>query len=342
MRSFARRRFIIAATCMLLSAIVVLTCMPSQAHAVTAAEKQAEAQATQVKLDDWQKQLDTASDNYYAALDEHDIAVAKMGEAQTRITQAQSKISSLQDQLSTRARGMYRSGNITFVEVLLSSKSFNEFVNTWDILNQLNEEDQSYVSQTKAAKQEAESAYNEYQQQEQLAQQKLDEAAAIQSQAEATVSQYQAEVARLDAEAQQLVEQERQAAAAASASGYGGSYASSSSIPANGSVVDYAYSRLGCPYVWGATGPDTFDCSGLTQWCYAQAGISIARTSSEQHDSAPAILAVSAAQPGDILWHPGHVGICVEAGGGTYIAAPQTGDVVKVQTYPQWVCALRY
>lgn len=329
-----------------LAALMLFTMLvlPAQAHAVTAAEKQAEAQAAQAKLDEWQQQLDAASDSYYSALSEHDAAVSAMNEAQARIDAAQARINELQSHLSTRARGMYRSGSTTFLDVLLDSTSFDDFVTTWDTLNKLNEDDQANVSEMKAVRQEAADAYNEYQQQEQVAQQKLDEAEQIRSQAEATVAQYQAQVAQLDAEAQQLVEQEQQAAAAraAASASSSGSYASSSPIPANGSVVDYAYSRLGCPYVWGATGPNTFDCSGLTQWCYAQAGISIPRTSSEQRAQAPAVLSVSAAQPGDILWRSGHVGICVEAGGGTYIAAPHTGDVVKVQTYPQWTCALRY
>lgn len=100
-------------------------------------------------------------------------------------------------------------------------------------------------------------------------------------------------------------------------------------------IVDFAYSRLGCPYVWGATGPNTFDCSGLTQWCYAQAGIRIPRTSEAQHDAAAAsgnLLALDESKllPGDILWKKGHVGIYV--GNNTYIHAPKPGDVVRVAT----------
>lgn len=100
-------------------------------------------------------------------------------------------------------------------------------------------------------------------------------------------------------------------------------------------IVGFAYSRLGCPYVWGATGPNTFDCSGLTQWCYAQAGIRIPRTSEAQHDAAAAsgnLLALDESKllPGDILWKKGHVGIYV--GNNTYIHAPKPGDVVRVAT----------
>lgn len=109
-------------------------------------------------------------------------------------------------------------------------------------------------------------------------------------------------------------------------------------------VVEFAYSRLGCPYVWGATGPNTFDCSGLTQWCYAQAGITIPRNSEAQHDAAAAagnLVSLGNLQPGDILWRSGHVGIYM--GDGKYIHAPHTGDVVKVSgDIFSFQCGLRF
>ena len=94
-------------------------------------------------------------------------------------------------------------------------------------------------------------------------------------------------------------------------------------------IVDAAHSRLGCPYVWGGNGPNTFDCSGLVKWCYAQVGISIPRTTGELKSYGTQI-SVSQALPGDILWKSGHVGIYI--GNGQYIHAPQTGDVVKISS----------
>ncbi|MBE6086695.1 MAG: glycoside hydrolase [Clostridium beijerinckii] len=109
---------------------------------------------------------------------------------------------------------------------------------------------------------------------------------------------------------------------------------SSSSVaaPSGGSaqaVLNEAYKHLGASYVWGATGPSTFDCSGFTEYVYEHAtGIDISRTTYTQIDVGRPV-SEDQLQPGDLVFpHAGHVGIYV--GNGQMIHAPQTGDVVKV------------
>lgn len=93
-------------------------------------------------------------------------------------------------------------------------------------------------------------------------------------------------------------------------------------------VVSAAYSQLGVPYVWGGTTPGVgLDCSGLTQYCYRQAGISIPRNTESQYAKGKK-LSLSEAQPGDILYRTGHVGIYI--GGDRYIHAPHRGEVVRI------------
>lgn len=117
----------------------------------------------------------------------------------------------------------------------------------------------------------------------------------------------------------------------------------SGDVPGNtygNAVLSAAYSKLGTPYKWGAEGPNSFDCSGFVKWCYSKVGISLPHSSSGQKNAGSQV-SVSSAQPGDILWKSGHVGIYI--GGGKYIHAPQTGDVVKISSVSGsgFVCAVR-
>ena len=106
-------------------------------------------------------------------------------------------------------------------------------------------------------------------------------------------------------------------------------------------IVNTGLSKKGCPYVWGSTGPNSFDCSGFTQWVYRQNGIYIPRTSSEQKAAAKKVVSLSELEVGDILWRSGHVGIYI--GNGQYVHAPHTGDVVKVSSgVGKFTCGLRY
>lgn len=106
-------------------------------------------------------------------------------------------------------------------------------------------------------------------------------------------------------------------------------------------IVEAAYSQLGVPYVWGGSTPGVgLDCSGLTQYCYAQAGVYIPHYSEDQAAGGTKV-ALSDARPGDILWRPGHVAIYI--GGDQYIHEPQTGDVCKISTgISYFTCAVRY
>ena len=107
---------------------------------------------------------------------------------------------------------------------------------------------------------------------------------------------------------------------------------SSVAAPSGGNaqaVLNEAYKYLGTPYVWGATGPGTFDCSGFTSYVYRHAvGMEISRTTYTQVNVGQPV-SQDQLQPGDLVFpNAGHVGIYV--GNGQMIHAPQTGDVVKV------------
>lgn len=93
-------------------------------------------------------------------------------------------------------------------------------------------------------------------------------------------------------------------------------------------VVRAALSRLGRPYVWGAAGPDRFDCSGLVKWAYAQAGVGLHRTTYDQiNDGVP--VSRSAVRAGDLVFpHPGHVQLAI--GPNLVVEAPHAGAAVRI------------
>ena len=87
-------------------------------------------------------------------------------------------------------------------------------------------------------------------------------------------------------------------------------------------------SKLGHPYVWGADGPDRFDCSGLVQWAYARAGVQLHRTTYDQiHDGLP--IAAAQIRPGDLVFpHAGHVQMAI--GHNLVVEAPYAGATVQI------------
>ena len=97
-----------------------------------------------------------------------------------------------------------------------------------------------------------------------------------------------------------------------------------------GKAVAFAYAQLCKPYQWGATGPGSYDCSGLVQAAWAAAGVTIPRTTYAQWAALPHI-STSALEPGDLLYFDGVGHVAIYVGGGDIIDAPQTGmDVQKI------------
>jgi len=122
---------------------------------------------------------------------------------------------------------------------------------------------------------------------------------------------------------------EAEAEAAAEAAEAAEAAAASVEIPASASgsaVVSVAMRYLGVPYVWGGSTPAGFDCSGFTSYVFAQVGINLPRTSSEQRYAGTEV-PWSQAQPGDLLWSPGH--IAIYAGDGMQVEAPVPGKTVR-------------
>ncbi len=365
--TLSRRGFVSGAALMGLAGMGLIL-IPSPAFGVTAAEKQAEAAAVLETLNSLHDQADVLAAQYGQALADQQAAQDKMDDAQQRIDEKNAEIADLQQKLGNRARSMYRDGSFTFLDMLLGATTFQAFASNWDLLNDINKDDETMVQQTKDLRTEVEEEKKEYANQEKIAKQKADEAAQAKSEADALIAQTQEIYDNLSAEAAELLRQEeeaREAAARAAAEeaarraaqqaqqssggSSGGGSSSGGSSSGGGSVnngkpqtvtgnvvVDRAYSQIGKPYAWGACGPDSFDCSGLVSYCLSGSyGVRVGTTYTFMGWTR-----VSDPQPGDICTNDHHCGIYI--GGGMMIHAPHTGAVVQESAVHSGMIFVRY
>lgn len=275
---------------------------------------------------------------------------------QTSIKNLEDSITRKEEEIKTRMYAMqsYNNSN-SYVEYIFGASSFSDFFARVDSVNEITSYDEDLIAEIADEKQQVEQqkqtvetakANIESQKQQQevlqtqyqdlLTKQQNELAAAQQQQEEISSTQ-----SSLDSFLSSIIVSNSSSSSGGSSGG--SSITPSQNVPTTNkygaTVVAAAYSKLGCPYVWGASGPDTFDCSGLVMWCYKQAGVSLDHYSGSQKESG-AIIPLSQAQPGDILWKSGHVGIYI--GNGQYIHAPQTGDVVKIASnVSRFTCAVR-
>jgi len=297
------------------------------------AQKMAQARSVKAQIDRLNAQIEIAGDNYNEAYAKHAKLVSQRNAAARREAKAKKRVRVLQKHLSTRASDMYRTGPLGFLDVLLGAKSFDELSTTWDILKDLNNDDSESIGEMKVAKAEAAAARKEFTAKERDAKKQRDAMAAQTASYKRMKADKDSKLRGIQSEIRSLEAAEEAAARAASAGGGGGGGGGNwpaPTIPAHGSVVQIAKSRLGAPYVWAAAGPRAFDCSGLTMWAYRQIGISLPHSSRAQINVGQRVSRANI-QPGDLVFFGSpihHVGMYV--GGGMMIHAPHSGDVVRI------------
>lgn len=225
-----------------------------QAFAVTSAELQAQADELFDRIDALQTDLNAANADYDEAVAAHETALEAMDDAQQRIDKAESELEVLQGRLSERATSMYKSGgSATLLDVVLGTSSFDEFLTAWDMMQRVIQQDQTLVQQTKDLRAEAQAAYEEHAEQEQIASDQMARADELRSEIQTTQTSLRAEadkiteeIAEVQAQEELQAEAARQAAeaaeraeqqAAASQGSSGGSGGGGASSGAGSSVV---------------------------------------------------------------------------------------------------------
>ena len=327
---------IMSVFCALLMGVAL--CLPQAAVATptTAASKMAEAKAVQSEIDALNTKLDKASDNLYTAQQNLNKAQAAQQANQAQLNKTKARLSVVQTNLDTRAAEMYRSGPTSFANVLFGATNFQEFAQLWNFLGELNQHDAATTAELKQLRSQSAALQTKLDANEKQAQASTNQMQQIKNGVSQDLATRKSKLNGIEAEYAQLQAQEAAASAAASrrlasSSGYlngGGSFPPPTYQP-NGNVVAIAQRYLGAPYVWGASGPNTFDCSGFTMFVYRQVGVSLPHSSRAQINCGARVSRADL-QPGDLVFYGSpihHVGLYV--GGGMMINAPQTGDVVK-------------
>ncbi|MGH6656447.1 MAG: NlpC/P60 family protein [Actinocrinis sp.] len=268
-------------------------------------------------------QTELATNNYDAAKEQYAKLQQKVNGLQAQITQEQTALDTLESSMGLQAAQQYRTGGVSPSLQLALSSSPEQY------LSQAGMESQQ-------SSQEAVLMRTMTQDKAQLAQDKKNAAAALAEQ-QTVLSQAQSAKAQVEAKlaARKKIMSTLTAAQRNQVNSAGGSTSYSGKLPSvsgrAGAAVAYAKSKVGDSYVYGATGPSTFDCSGLTQAAWAAAGVSIPRTSEEQFSGLSRFYSASQLQPGDLVFYegssPGHVAIYV--GNDMLIHAPHTGTVVQ-------------
>ena len=277
------------------------------------------------EIDDVRSQLEAAQEEYNAVQDEQTAIQGSIDEMNQKIEGTREHIRELRSDLAEQAVWEYKNGGAaSMIELLVGARDFSEFIEDFSYLEVLGTKKANLITENAAANTVLAEQIGELDG-------KRKQAAESEAKAKEIVDSISGTLEEFEAEQRQIY-------------GYQGG-GPVSEIPASGSVVDYARSRIGCPYVWGAAGPEAFDCSGLVMWAYAQTGRYLPHQSEAQYAAADEIVPLSEARPGDVLWRYGHVGICTGYGASSYVHAPNFGEYVREGDPVGWsgfTCALRF
>jgi peptidoglycan DL-endopeptidase CwlO len=315
-----------------------------------AAPTKAEVDAAKAKLQDVSHDLEVAIEQYNDARVRLQGVQEKLADALDDKQAAEAIAAQALGQLEDRAVEAY-TGAGSQMDVLLGADDLSEFSDRLEFMGALAQNDADIATKAENAQQQAQWAAQRYADTIEEKKAELDQMAARRADIQSMLDEQRSLYEQLNRDYQDYLEQQRAAAAAAAAAESsaagdtgagtgsstggtttgGGGFTPPPDASAAGIAIAAAKSVLGASYVWGSAGPDTFDCSGLTSWAYAQAGVYLPHSSASQAASYPEV-AYSSAQPGDLIFFYSPVShVALYLGGGMMIHARHPGPGGQVQ-----------
>ena len=334
--------------------IVVMAALAaaSVAHAAPGAVSSKEAQARDVmaQIQGLDANMERAVDSYNLANEKLAAIEGDLRENKQELKLAKSNLRHAQTMLNARVVELYTSGGgqDNGLEVLLGATSMDDLIARIDTMDRVSDQSTDVLRQVKTfrakVKEQRARLKTAHVQQAKLVAQRSAEKASIEGQLtsrQQLLSSIKSEIAQMQAaEQQRQAELAAQARARLASNGVTVLNASAGAVtqpapvytppPAKyGGVVGVAMQYLGVPYVYGGASPSGFDCSGLVMYAFAQIGISLPHNAAAQYGAGVPV-SRDQLQAGDLVFFNGlgHVGIYI--GGGQFIHAPHTGDVVKI------------
>src|SRR4051812_46291570 len=295
---------------------------------------------------DASRQLEVISEQVNTARTQFDQQQAAADQADQAAAEAKSRLDAMQGQVRQIARTVYTTGDVSRLDVLLTSKSAKDFVAQMGTLDEIAGHQSAVLTQATSRAKAAAKAQTKADEAAATAKKTLDAITTKQSQLQSQISDYQKQYAALTAPQQQAVSRITAGRAVAAASAAAAPVAApvAASSQAAAIAVQTALAQVGKPYVWGASGPGSFDCSGLMMYSYAAAGVALPHSSSGQSTMGTPV-SRSALQPGDLVFFyspVSHVGMYI--GNGQMVHASTSGtpvQVVSLDSMPDYNSARR-
>jgi len=290
----------------------------------TASANPSPADLTQ-KVADASHQLEVISEQVNQAQVQLQQQQAAAQQADQAAVAARQQLTAMQGKVAQLARTAYTTGDVSRLDALLTSHSADDFIAQMGTLDALAGHQTQVLSQVAATAKEAQKARAKADSDAAAAQTTLDGITSKQSQLQVQLADYKKQYAALTAPQQQTVVR---AVSGAPAPAPAAPVVASSS--AAQTAVNTALAQVGKPYVWGASGPNAFDCSGLTMYSYAAAGVALPHSSSGQSTMGTPV-SRDQLQPGDLVFFYSPVShVAMYIGNGEIVHASTSGEPVKV------------